>query len=49
MLCSHRESADHIEAVASRAVRASKQTFSLLMDLLEDNSTEEYIRNLTER
>lgn len=46
---SHREAADHIEAVASRAVRASKQTFGFLMDLLQDNSTEEYIRNLTER
>lgn len=46
---SHRETADHIEAVASRAVRASKQTFSFLMDLLLDNSTEEYIRNLTEQ
>lgn len=47
--CSHRETADHIEAVASRAVRASKQTFGFLMDLLQDNSTEEYIRNLTEQ
>ena len=46
---SHREAADQIEAVASRAVRASKQTFGFLMDLLQDNSTEEYIRNLTER
>lgn len=46
---SHRETADHIEAVANRAVRASKQTFGFLMDLLQDNSTEEYIRNLTER
>ncbi|XP_029921853.1 laminin subunit gamma-3 isoform X2 [Myripristis murdjan] len=45
----HREMAEHIEAVASRALRASKQTFSLLMDLLQDNSTEEYIRNLTEQ
>ncbi|KAF7662191.1 hypothetical protein LDENG_00243610 [Lucifuga dentata] len=45
----HREAADHIEAVASRAVRASKQTFTLLMDLLQDSSTEEYIRNLTEQ
>ncbi|XP_056260145.1 laminin subunit gamma-3 [Seriola aureovittata] len=46
---SHREAADHIEAVASRAVRASKQTFGFLMDLLQDNSTEEYIRSLTEQ
>lgn len=41
--------ADHIEAIASRAVRASKQTLRFLMDLLLDNSTEEYIRNLTEQ
>lgn len=46
---SHRETAEYIEAVASRAVRASKQTFGFLMDLLQDNSTEEYIRNLTEQ
>ncbi|XP_040915110.1 laminin subunit gamma-3 isoform X1 [Toxotes jaculatrix] len=46
---SHRETADHIEAVASRAVRASKQTFAFLMDLLQDNSTEEYISNLTKQ
>uniref|UniRef100_A0A3P9KKW5 Laminin subunit gamma 3 n=1 Tax=Oryzias latipes TaxID=8090 RepID=A0A3P9KKW5_ORYLA len=46
---SHREMADLIEAVATRALQASKQTFSLLMDLLRDNSTEEYIRNLTEQ
>ncbi|XP_073334366.1 laminin subunit gamma-3 [Pagrus major] len=49
LMKSHRETADHIEAVASRAVTASKQTFGFLMDLLQDNSTEEYIRNLTER
>ncbi|XP_029371382.1 laminin subunit gamma-3 isoform X2 [Echeneis naucrates] len=49
LMKSHMEAADHIEAVASRAVRASKQTFSLLMDLLQDNSTEEYIRSLTEQ
>lgn len=48
-LCSHRETADHIEAVASRAVRESKQAFSFLMDLLQDNSTEEYTRNLKEQ
>ncbi|KAF3849317.1 hypothetical protein F7725_015814, partial [Dissostichus mawsoni] len=44
-----REMAEHMEAVASRAVRASEQTFSFLMDLLQDNSTEEYIRSLTEQ
>lgn len=46
---SGRDTAEHIEAVAGRAVNASKQTFALLIDLLQDNSTEEYIRNLTER
>ncbi|XP_059214275.1 laminin subunit gamma-3 [Centropristis striata] len=49
LMRSHRETADHIEAIASRAVRASEQTFTFLMDLLQDNSTEEYIRNLTEQ
>ncbi|XP_044031394.1 laminin subunit gamma-3 [Siniperca chuatsi] len=49
LMKSHREMADHVEAVASRAVRTSKQTFGFLMDLLQDNSTEEYIRNLTEQ
>uniref|UniRef100_A0A672HK63 Laminin, gamma 3 n=1 Tax=Salarias fasciatus TaxID=181472 RepID=A0A672HK63_SALFA len=47
LMKSHEEAADHIEAVAARALTASKQTFGLLMDLLQDNSTEEYIRNLT--
>lgn len=46
---SARDTAEHIEAAAGRAVNTSKQTFALLMDLLQDNSTEEYIRNLTER
>uniref|UniRef100_UPI0037E9A314 laminin subunit gamma-3 n=1 Tax=Semicossyphus pulcher TaxID=241346 RepID=UPI0037E9A314 len=49
LMKSHRETADHIETVASGAVQASKQTFSFLMDLLQDNSTEEYIRSLTEQ
>lgn len=49
LLKSQREMAEHMEAVASRAVRASEQTFSFLMDLLQDNSTEEYIRSLTEQ
>uniref|UniRef100_UPI003AAB3729 laminin subunit gamma-3 n=1 Tax=Centroberyx gerrardi TaxID=166262 RepID=UPI003AAB3729 len=49
LMKSHRETAGRIEAIASRAVNASKQTFSLLMDLLQDNSTEEYIRNLTDQ
>ncbi|XP_068615316.1 laminin subunit gamma-3-like, partial [Brachionichthys hirsutus] len=45
----HRETADRIEAVAGRAVTASERTLGFLMDLLQDNSTEEYIKNLTER
>ncbi|MEQ2300951.1 hypothetical protein AMECASPLE_031029 [Ameca splendens] len=49
LMKSHRETADHIEAIASRAVHESKQAFNLLMDLLQDSSTEEYIRNLTEQ
>uniref|UniRef100_A0A8C5G955 Laminin, gamma 3 n=1 Tax=Gouania willdenowi TaxID=441366 RepID=A0A8C5G955_GOUWI len=47
-LATHREMAEHIEAVATKAVGASNQTYHFLMDLLRDNSTEEYIRNLTE-
>lgn len=35
--------------MAGSAVNASKQALGLLMGLLQDNSTEEYIRNLTER
>ncbi|KAM9306899.1 laminin subunit gamma-3 [Pholidichthys leucotaenia] len=49
LMKSHAETADHIKAVASGALNASKQTYSLLMDLLQDDSTEEYIRNLTEQ
>ncbi|XP_028456669.1 laminin subunit gamma-3-like [Perca flavescens] len=49
LMKSHREMADHIEAIASRAVSASDQTLGFLMDLLQDNSTEEYIMNLTEQ
>ncbi|XP_029024398.1 laminin subunit gamma-3 isoform X2 [Betta splendens] len=49
LMKSHGEMAEDIEAVASSAARASKQAFSLLMDLLQDNSTEEYISRLTEQ
>lgn len=48
-LRSHGETADHIEAIASRAAAASERTWALLTDLLQDNSTEEYIRKLTEQ
>lgn len=46
---SHRETAELVEAVASRALSASRQTLDALTDLLLDNSTEEYIGKLTER
>lgn len=46
---SRRDTAEHIEVVAGGAVNTSKQALGLLMGLLQDNSTEEYIRNLTER
>ncbi|XP_034753093.1 laminin subunit gamma-3 isoform X2 [Etheostoma cragini] len=49
LMKSHKETAEHIEAIASRAVSASEQTLAFLMDLLQDNSTEEYIMNLTEQ
>ncbi|KAG9354246.1 hypothetical protein JZ751_012370, partial [Albula glossodonta] len=46
---SHKEVASHIESIAQKALMASNQTFLLLMGLLEDNSTEVHIRNLTEQ
>uniref|UniRef100_A0AAV2IRG7 Laminin subunit gamma-3-like n=1 Tax=Knipowitschia caucasica TaxID=637954 RepID=A0AAV2IRG7_KNICA len=49
LMKSHTEAAAHIETIASSALQASKRTFALLTDLLMDNSTEEYIRNLTEQ
>ncbi|XP_068430777.1 laminin subunit gamma-3 [Clinocottus analis] len=49
LMNSHMEAASHIEAIADRAARASERTFGFLMDLLRDNSTEEYIRTLTEQ
>nr|XP_057920257.1 laminin subunit gamma-3 isoform X2 [Doryrhamphus excisus] len=45
----HRQSAEHIQAVAGRALAASKRTFNLLMDLLQDDSTEDYTQELTQR
>lgn len=47
LMKSHEEAADHIRAVATGALAASRRTLGLLMDLLQDNSTEEYIGNLT--
>lgn len=49
LMISHKGAAEHVEAIATSALQASKQTFSLLMDLLMDNSTEEYISNLTKQ
>ncbi|KAJ8404448.1 hypothetical protein AAFF_G00337150 [Aldrovandia affinis] len=46
---SHKEAASHIESIAKKALMASNQTFSLLMALLEDNSTEVHFRSLTEQ
>ncbi|XP_056158054.1 laminin subunit gamma-3-like, partial [Lampris incognitus] len=45
----HREIEVQIEAIARGAVRASNQTVILLMDLLQNNSTEGFIKNLTEQ
>ncbi|KAK6316218.1 hypothetical protein J4Q44_G00137420, partial [Coregonus suidteri] len=49
LMKSHIEMSGRIESIATKAFMASNQTYSLLMDLLEDNSTEEYISNLTEQ
>lgn len=49
LLKSHREAAEQVEAVAGRALNASRRTLDALTDLLRDNSTEEYIGKLTER
>ncbi|KAJ8339181.1 hypothetical protein SKAU_G00359670 [Synaphobranchus kaupii] len=46
---SHKEAASHIESIAKKALMASNQTYSLLMALLEDNSTEVHIRSLTDQ
>ncbi|KAM3873803.1 laminin subunit gamma-3 [Diretmus argenteus] len=45
----HREMASLIDVIASRVVKTSEQALTFLMDLLQDNSTENYIRNQTER
>ncbi|XP_071011165.1 laminin subunit gamma-3-like [Oncorhynchus clarkii lewisi] len=49
LMKSHTEMSGRIESIATKAFMASNQTYSLLMDLLEDNSTKEYISNLTEQ
>ncbi|KAM6984916.1 laminin subunit gamma-3 [Aplochiton taeniatus] len=45
----HSKLAEHIEDIAKNALTATNQTYSLLMDLLEDNSTENYIVDLVEK
>ncbi|KAJ7988353.1 hypothetical protein DPEC_G00322680 [Dallia pectoralis] len=49
LMNSHTEMSAHVESIATKAFLVSNQTFSILMDLLEDNSTEEYINNLTKQ
>lgn len=46
---SHVEAAGRMESIASEALRVSNQTHSLLLSLLEDNSTELYIQGLAQR
>ncbi|KAK3509089.1 hypothetical protein QTP70_020301 [Hemibagrus guttatus] len=46
---SHKEMAAHIEGLAGEALKASNKTYSILLDLLEDNSTERHLQELTER
>ncbi|XP_062410336.1 laminin subunit gamma-1-like [Sardina pilchardus] len=46
---SHVEAAGRMESIASEALRVSNQTYSLLLTLLEDNSTEHYIQGLLQR
>ncbi|XP_026777854.3 laminin subunit gamma-3 [Pangasianodon hypophthalmus] len=46
---SHKEMAAHIEGLAGEALKVSNKTYSVLLDLLEDNSTERHLQALTER
>ncbi|KAL0965256.1 hypothetical protein UPYG_G00278840 [Umbra pygmaea] len=46
---SQTEMSGHIESIATKAFLATNQTYSLLMDLLEDNTTEEYISYLSKQ
>lgn len=41
--------AAHIEGLAGEALKVSNKTYSILLDLLEDNSTERHLQELTER
>ncbi|CAL8406287.1 unnamed protein product [Arctogadus glacialis] len=49
LMKSHEGMADRIEGVARDALRTSNQTFVMLLDLLQDNSTHTFIRGLEER
>ncbi|XP_042565356.1 laminin subunit gamma-3 [Clupea harengus] len=46
---SHVEAANRMESMAAEALRVSNQTYTLLLKLLEDNSTQVYIQGLTQR
>lgn len=48
LMTRHTALAGHLEVIAGEALTVSNHTFSVLVELLEDRSTEEYIRNLTE-
>ncbi|XP_048876861.1 laminin subunit gamma-3 isoform X1 [Brienomyrus brachyistius] len=45
----HEEVAGHIENVTKKALETSNQAFNDLMMLLEDNSTEQFMNNLTQQ
>ncbi|XP_049593242.1 laminin subunit gamma-3 [Syngnathus scovelli] len=46
---SHEDAAERMEVVAGRALNTSKHAIALLTDFLEDNSTDEYVEDLTRR
>ncbi|XP_077478681.1 laminin subunit gamma-3 [Stigmatopora argus] len=45
----HEDAADQIKMVAGRALAASKRNFASLTEFLRDNSTDEYVVDLTRR
>ncbi|XP_073695806.1 laminin subunit gamma-3 [Garra rufa] len=46
---SHTDMAAHIEKIAEDAFKMANRTYSQLVTLLEDNSTESYVQDLTEK
>ncbi|RXN28697.1 laminin subunit gamma-3-like protein [Labeo rohita] len=46
---SHTDAAAHIEQIAEDAFKMANRTYSQLITLLEDNSTETYVQDLTEK